>query len=84
MSTKLLKVNSSSFYEGYEKGENCNRYISDVLLNRICDGIINEYDTDTSCTCHTGHPPCSHCVDSQVYCPKCGWDGYYEQCSSNW
>ena len=44
-----------------------------------CIGIIEEHYTDTSCTCHCGHPPCSHCVDSRAYCPECGWDGYEEQ-----
>jgi hypothetical protein len=55
---------------GYEKGEKCNR--SD------CDGILEEYDTDTSCSCHIS-PPCSHCVNSRAYCPKCGWDAREEE-----
>lgn len=25
------------------------------------------------CTCHTGNPPCSSCVNSELECSSCGW-----------
>lgn len=57
-------------YIGIEKGEKCNR--------DGCGGIIDEHETDTSCSCHI-NPPCSHCVDSREFCPVCGWEGRDEQ-----
>ena len=73
-------LNNEIKIEGYSKGEKCNRYYGQFLMKK-CDGIIDEYDTDSSCTCHTGNPPCSHCVDSRLFCETCGWDGREEQMS---
>lgn len=56
--------------EGFLKGEPCNR--------NGCSGIIDEHDTDTSCSCHV-NPPCSHCTTDRNYCPVCGWEGRDEQ-----
>ena len=56
--------------EGYIKGEICNR--------EGCDGIIEERDSEGSCSCHI-NPPCSYCETSRAYCPKCDWDGEEEQ-----
>ncbi len=55
---------------GIEKGEVCNR--------DDCQGIIDEHDTDSCCSCHIS-PPCSYCTDSREYCPVCNWDGREEQ-----
>lgn len=57
-------------YEGVEKGEICNR--------NGCAGIIEEHETDTTCSCHN-HPPCSHCTTMREYCPTCGWDAEEER-----
>ena len=56
--------------EGYSKGEKCNR--------DGCTGIINEYEKDGSCSCHT-NPPCSYCTEPNAYCEECGWDAKEEQ-----
>ncbi len=56
---------------GYFKGDTCYR--------NGCKGIIEQYDSDYGCSCHTGHPPCNYCVDSREYCPECDWDGREEQ-----
>lgn len=61
---------SAKIFLGYEQGEVCNR--------DGCQGILDEYDTDTSCSCHI-NPPCGHCVNSRVFCPVCEWDGGEEQ-----
>jgi len=55
---------------GLIKGETCNR--------DGCTGIIDEHETNTSCSCHI-NPPCSHCVDDRNYCPECDWQGIDEQ-----
>lgn len=56
--------------EGYEAGETCNR--------DGCIGVIDQYESDGSCSCHT-NPPCSHCTTAREYCPNCGWDARDEQ-----
>ncbi len=55
---------------GIEKGELCNR--------EGCTGVIEEHDTDLSCSCHI-NPPCSKCVDDRHYCPECNWEGIEDQ-----
>lgn len=55
---------------GTETGEMCNR--------EGCAGIIEQYETDSQCSCHI-HPPCSYCVDDRHYCPICNWQGIDEQ-----
>jgi hypothetical protein len=55
---------------GYLKGETCNR--------DGCKGVIDEHETDRSCSCHI-NPPCSYCIESREYCPVCDWDGREEQ-----
>ena len=50
--------------EGVLKGDICNR--------EGCQGVIDEYEGDGSCSCHI-NPPCSYCVESREYCPLCGW-----------
>lgn len=79
---KILNNNVAYDNFGYIKGDLCNRHYNGKLLLKRCDGIIDEYDTDTSCTCHMGHPPCSHCEHSRTFCPKCDWDGREEQLST--
>lgn len=76
---KTLLKKPSDIWEGYEKGEQCNRDVTDGLIRKYCKGIIDEHESDNSCSCHLGHPPCSYCVDSRLYCPECDWDGYEEQ-----
>jgi len=56
---------------GYLKGDLCNR--------EGCIGIIDEFEKDGCCTCHTGHPPCSYCTTDASYCPVCGWNAIDEQ-----
>lgn len=51
---------------GLLKGDLCNR--------NKCKGIIDEYETDTCCSCHI-NPPCSHCTEDRNYCPVCDWQG---------
>lgn len=55
---------------GYLKGEVCNR--------DGCTGIIDEFEKEGSCSCHSS-APCSNCVDSAEYCPICDWSGRDEQ-----
>ena len=59
-------------YLGYCKGETCNL--------EGCQGIIDEKDSDYSCSCHIS-APCSYCETSREYCPECDWDGREEQLS---
>lgn len=54
---------------GYEQGEICGR--------NGCDGVIEQHDTDTGCSCHIS-PPCSHCTTPREYCPACKWDAQEE------
>lgn len=56
--------------EGYSKGERCNR--------ENCTGIIEEYEKEGSCSCHS-NPPCGYCTEPNSYCNKCGWDAKEEQ-----
>jgi hypothetical protein len=51
--------------KGTEEGETCWR--------NGCKGKIEIAHDGISCTCHTGHPPCSYCVSSRPVCPVCGW-----------
>jgi hypothetical protein len=60
-------LGTAAVYEGFTKGEICNR--------NGCDGII-EHERDGGCSCHI-NPPCSYCTDDGAYCPKCGWDNEY-------
>jgi len=55
---------------GYLEGETCNR--------NGCNGIIEQYSSDSSCSCHI-NPPCSYCVDDRHYCPECDWHGKDDQ-----
>lgn len=57
----------SEVKEGTDEGEVCNR--------DGCLGII-ERDEHFSggCSCHTGNPPCSFCVDAKLHCPLCDWN----------
>lgn len=73
----LEMFGQTKFDEGYEKGERCNRMNDNTTFH--CLGIIDELESDDSCTCHTGHPPCFYCVTSRLYCPICNWDGREEQ-----
>ena len=57
--------------EGYVEGDKCNRY--------FCEGILKNNYTDSSCTCHTGNPPCGHCTTNRSYCPVCLWDCQEEE-----
>lgn len=50
--------------EGLIEGDKCNR--------NGCAGIMEAVDADTSCSCHI-NPPCSHCVDMEYECNKCGF-----------
>ena len=50
---------------GVRKGEMCNRF--------GCDGIIDQIEDDQGCSCHI-NPPCSHCCNTSQYCPECNWD----------
>lgn len=59
-----------SIEEGYSKGETCNR--------NKCIGVINEYEKEGSCSCHT-NPPCGYCTEANSYCEACGWDAKEEQ-----
>lgn len=52
------------------KGEKCNR--------NGCVGIIDEHDSEGSCSCHI-NPPCSHCTTAREYCPECGWEASDDQ-----
>lgn len=61
---------STEIIEGLIKGEICNR--------NGCAGIIDEHDTETSCSCHV-NPPCSHCNTDRNYCPVCDWQGIDEE-----
>lgn len=54
---------------GTEEGDICNR--------KECDGVIEEKDTEESCSCHID-PPCKKCVDDRAFCPACDWEGDYE------
>jgi len=36
-----------------------------------CTGIL-AYEKSGPCTCHTGNPPCSACVDAKLVCQECG------------
>lgn len=65
---------------GYVPGETCYRYSYKGLQ---CYGRIKEHPSEQGCSCHTGNPPCSNCVDSRAYCPDCGWDGREEQMQSD-
>ena len=50
----LEMFGQTKFDEGYEKGERCNRMNDNTTFH--CLGIIDELESDDSCTCHTGHP----------------------------
>ncbi len=56
--------------EGLSKGEKCNR--------EGCVGVIDEYDKDGCCSCHT-NPPCSYCTEPNSYCESCGWSAKEDQ-----
>ena len=49
---------------GFDIGHVCNR--------NECKGVIAEYETELSCSCHI-HPPCSKCTEDRRYCPECDW-----------
>lgn len=53
---------------GIEEGEVCNR--------DGCKGVI-ELEEHKGCSCHIS-PPCSACVDRDVFCPMCGWEARKE------
>ena len=48
------------------EGDICPSCNSDVLTYII-----------RNCSCHTGNPPCSACVNSELECPFCGWKEEY-------
>ena len=56
--------------KGIFEGEMCNR--------DGCTGVIEAYDKDGCCSCHTC-APCSYCTTQTEYCPKCGWSAEEEQ-----
>lgn len=56
--------------EGYCEGETCNR--------NGCKGIIEEYEKDGCCSCHS-NPPCGYCTEPNAFCYTCGWDAKEEQ-----
>lgn len=47
--------------------------VCDICNRNGCTGIIEEYSSDSSCSCHI-NPPCSHCTDPRTFCPECEWD----------
>ena len=54
---------------GWCHGDKCNR--------NGCDGLIQKHE-EYVCSCHTGNPPCSSCVDGKHYCLLCEWDEHEE------
>jgi hypothetical protein len=54
---------------GMEDGNMCNR--------NGCTGII-ELSKPENCSCHLGGAPCSACMSTYFYCPKCGWEEDHE------
>lgn len=54
---------------GCEAGEVCGR--------DGCEGVIEEHDSDTGCSCHIS-PPCSHCATPREFCPEREWDALEE------
>ncbi|WP_019567327.1 hypothetical protein [Agrobacterium sp. 10MFCol1.1] len=50
---------------GYEVGQVCGR--------EGCLGLLEEHDTDQSCSCHI-NAPCSKCTTPREYCPVCKWE----------
>lgn len=68
---KMAKgINAMSQNYGFVKGEICGR--------EGCEGIIDSYGKEGSCSCHI-NPPCSYCTEISEFCPKCGWDGKEEE-----
>lgn len=53
---------------GVEEGETCGR--------NGCQGVI-ELEEHKGCSCHIS-PPCSACVDWDVFCPECSWEARKE------
>lgn len=63
---KEITVTISNKDCGIEKGEVCNR--------DGCTGIIDEYEKDGGCLCHTGVAPCTYCTKGYRFCPICEWE----------
>ena len=59
-----------SLYVGLSKGEVCNR--------GECDGIIEAYEKEGGCSCHSS-APCSYCTTQTEHCPVCGWSADEQQ-----
>ena len=57
---------------------------NEICLRNGCTSFLEEHETEESCTCHLGHPPCSYCVTDRTYCPECGWEGNEDQIDENY
>ncbi len=42
----------------------------DICNRGSCQGVM--YTEEGVCACHTGNPPCGHCVDAISWCDVCG------------
>ena len=61
-----------------EQGDRIGCFTGEICNRNGCRGSIDEYESESSCSCHI-NPPCSYCVDDRHYCPTCNWDGREEQ-----
>lgn len=55
---------------GIEEGDICHR---NTAVIRDCQGRL-KFSEPENCSCHLGHPPCSACTSTYLYCPECGWE----------
>lgn len=46
--------------------------IEEGMLCPQCEDGIGEFEVAEGCSCHK-NPPCSACVNTQIFCPNCGY-----------